>query len=269
MAARTKVENADGKGMGWITFEDGIAYSRNVIAAKVARQLGDSTRAVVGDPVRRVAAPGLRLADRRRHRRRGVRPAARPGHRAVERDRPGQRLVRAGRGGHADPARGGVCRAAQRRDHGPAPRGQVHRRDRPADRDQGPGRRAGGQRRPCARWPTTSSTKSRSTATGRSCPATTSAARPARPRSGTPRRVAGSTTCSTTRSPATSPARRGSRTSSSSCASRRAPRPSPGAGTSRCRSCPSSCSGASRPTPSPPPTCSRIGRSRAFGERDR
>jgi stage V sporulation protein D (sporulation-specific penicillin-binding protein) len=41
---RTKVENADGKGMGWLTFEDGIAYSRNVIAAKVARDLGESTR---------------------------------------------------------------------------------------------------------------------------------------------------------------------------------------------------------------------------------
>jgi stage V sporulation protein D (sporulation-specific penicillin-binding protein) len=41
---RTRVENADGKGMGWITFEDGIAYSRNVIAAKVARDLGESTR---------------------------------------------------------------------------------------------------------------------------------------------------------------------------------------------------------------------------------
>ena len=41
---RTKVENADGRGMGWITFEDGIAYSRNVIAAKVARDLGGSTR---------------------------------------------------------------------------------------------------------------------------------------------------------------------------------------------------------------------------------
>ncbi len=38
---RTKVDNADRKGMGWITFEDGIAYSRNVIAAKVALSLGD------------------------------------------------------------------------------------------------------------------------------------------------------------------------------------------------------------------------------------
>ena len=42
---RTKIDNADRKGMGTITFEDGIAYSRNVIAAKVARQLGEDTRA--------------------------------------------------------------------------------------------------------------------------------------------------------------------------------------------------------------------------------
>ena len=41
---RSKIDNADRKGMGWITFEDGIAYSRNVIAAKVALQLGDTTR---------------------------------------------------------------------------------------------------------------------------------------------------------------------------------------------------------------------------------
>ena len=37
---RTKIDNADRKGMGWITFEDGIAYSRNVVAAKVALGLG-------------------------------------------------------------------------------------------------------------------------------------------------------------------------------------------------------------------------------------
>jgi cell division protein FtsI/penicillin-binding protein 2 len=40
---RTKIDNADHKGMGWITFEDGIAYSRNVVAAKVALQLAGST----------------------------------------------------------------------------------------------------------------------------------------------------------------------------------------------------------------------------------
>ena len=37
-----KIDNADRKGMGWITFEDGIAYSRNVVAAKVALGLDDS-----------------------------------------------------------------------------------------------------------------------------------------------------------------------------------------------------------------------------------
>jgi cell division protein FtsI/penicillin-binding protein 2 len=41
---RTKIDDADRKGMGWMTFEDGIAYSRNVVAAKVALGLGDSTR---------------------------------------------------------------------------------------------------------------------------------------------------------------------------------------------------------------------------------
>lgn len=41
---RTKIDNADRKGMGWMTFEDAIAYSRNVVAAKVAMRLGSDTR---------------------------------------------------------------------------------------------------------------------------------------------------------------------------------------------------------------------------------
>ena len=41
---RTKIDDADRKGMGWMTFEDGVAYSRNVVAAKVALGLGESTR---------------------------------------------------------------------------------------------------------------------------------------------------------------------------------------------------------------------------------
>jgi cell division protein FtsI/penicillin-binding protein 2 len=41
---RTHVDNADRKGMGTISFEDAIAYSRNVVAAKTALALGDSTR---------------------------------------------------------------------------------------------------------------------------------------------------------------------------------------------------------------------------------
>ena len=42
---RTKIDNADRKSMGTLTFEDGIAYSRNVIAAKVALGLADTTDA--------------------------------------------------------------------------------------------------------------------------------------------------------------------------------------------------------------------------------
>lgn len=41
---RTKVSNADKKGMGEIPFEDVIAYSRNVGAARVARLLGSTVR---------------------------------------------------------------------------------------------------------------------------------------------------------------------------------------------------------------------------------
>ena len=40
---RTHVDDADRKGMGWMSFEDAIAYSRNVVAAKVALQLGETT----------------------------------------------------------------------------------------------------------------------------------------------------------------------------------------------------------------------------------
>jgi cell division protein FtsI/penicillin-binding protein 2 len=41
---RTKIDNADRKGKGMMTFEDGMAWSRNVIAAKVALGLGKTTR---------------------------------------------------------------------------------------------------------------------------------------------------------------------------------------------------------------------------------
>ena len=41
---RTKIDDADRKGMGWMTFEDGVAYSRNVVAAKVALGLGKTTK---------------------------------------------------------------------------------------------------------------------------------------------------------------------------------------------------------------------------------
>src|SRR6478672_3420935 len=41
---KTKIDDADRKGMGMMSFEDGVAYSRNVIAAKVALGLGKTTR---------------------------------------------------------------------------------------------------------------------------------------------------------------------------------------------------------------------------------
>ena len=37
------VDDADRKGKGWMTFEDAVAYSRNVVAAKVALDLGKTT----------------------------------------------------------------------------------------------------------------------------------------------------------------------------------------------------------------------------------
>jgi cell division protein FtsI/penicillin-binding protein 2 len=40
---RTKIDNANRQGRGWMTFEDAIAWSRNVVAAKVALELGRST----------------------------------------------------------------------------------------------------------------------------------------------------------------------------------------------------------------------------------
>lgn len=41
---RTKIDNADRRGKGWMTFEDAIAWSRNVVAAKLALGLGATTR---------------------------------------------------------------------------------------------------------------------------------------------------------------------------------------------------------------------------------
>jgi cell division protein FtsI/penicillin-binding protein 2 len=40
---QAKIDDADRRGKGWMTFEDGIAYSRNVVAAKVALGLARTT----------------------------------------------------------------------------------------------------------------------------------------------------------------------------------------------------------------------------------
>jgi cell division protein FtsI/penicillin-binding protein 2 len=42
---RDKIDDADRKGKGWMTFADGVAFSRNVVAAKVALGLAKTTRA--------------------------------------------------------------------------------------------------------------------------------------------------------------------------------------------------------------------------------
>ena len=49
---RTKVDNANRQGMGWLTFEDAIAWSRNVVAAKVALRLGRNTKKAATTPRR-------------------------------------------------------------------------------------------------------------------------------------------------------------------------------------------------------------------------
>src|SRR4029079_165023 len=43
LPGHTHIDDADHKARGWMTFEDGVAYSRNVVAAKVALELGKST----------------------------------------------------------------------------------------------------------------------------------------------------------------------------------------------------------------------------------
>ena len=237
---KTKIDDADRKGMGWMTFEDGVAYSRNVVAAKVALGLGKSTRessSILYDMWMRLGygePTGIDLAGEV-----GgiVRDPALTKWREIDLANGafGQGVAvtpiqlataYAGlmNGGTLDPAARGQGHRRQRRPARAAPRGD-HRPDDLADAHQDDAARH--------------HARSRSTATGRSCRATTSAARPGPPRSGTRPRTAGagrgSATCSTTRSSATSLARRASPTSSSRSGSRRGRRPSRGSATSRCR----------------------------------
>ena len=53
---RARVDDADRKAMGMMTFEDAIAYSRNVVAAKVALRLGKTTEGLERPAVRRRGA---------------------------------------------------------------------------------------------------------------------------------------------------------------------------------------------------------------------
>ena len=89
---RTHIDDADHQAMGWMTFEDAIAYSRNVVAAKVALGLGRPRRR----PRRRSSTRhGLRLGFGKPT---GIDLAGevgghrpRPGDHAVAPDRPRQR----------------------------------------------------------------------------------------------------------------------------------------------------------------------------------
>ena len=249
----------------WMTFEDAVAYSRNVVAAKVALGARRLDPRIVVDPLRHVDPARVRRADRDRPGRGGRRHRPRSGPDQVARDRPGQRGVRPGRRGHPDPAGDRVCRADERRNARPAARRQGDRRQRrrrsrraardhrpddlaDADQDDAPRHHRGPVLpRPHARPRLRRRRQDRD-----------------RPDLGLERgrraRAPGSATCSTTRSSATSAARRASPTSSSRSGSRRARRPSRASATSRCRSCRSSSSGGSRPTRSRRPTCWPTGR---------
>ena len=113
---QTHIDDADHKAMGWMTFEDAIAYSRNVVAAKVALGLGKTTKRVVGDPPLDVGA--VRASGRRPGSTSPARSAASSAtrrSRPVAPDRPRERLVRPGRRGHADPARDGLRGDGERR----------------------------------------------------------------------------------------------------------------------------------------------------------
>ena len=103
-AARRRSTTRTARAWAWMTFKDAIAYSRNVVAAKVALSLGrhdSGVRSVLTD----VEPAGLRRDDRHRRRQRGRRPRAGPGHDAVAPDRPRERRVRPGRRGDSDAAR--------------------------------------------------------------------------------------------------------------------------------------------------------------------
>ena len=171
---QSKIDNADRKGMGWITFEDGIAYSRNVVAAKVA--LGARAtrpRESSALPVRRRGArSGFGPADRHRPRRRG-----RPASCATRRSTPWSEIDLAngafGQGVAVTPIQLATAYAAMLNGGTlvqPHVVKSVGTTSRTGDR-AGHGRRAGRvSDQLVGRWPTTSSTRSRSTATGRRVP---------------------------------------------------------------------------------------------------
>ena len=95
---RTHVDDADRRGRGWMTFEDAIAYSRNVVAAKVALQLGEDTR----ESSTILHRPGPRWASGRRPA--STSRARSPGWSTTRRSPPGSRSTSpTARSGRASP----------------------------------------------------------------------------------------------------------------------------------------------------------------------
>ena len=158
------------RAMGWMTFEDAIAYSRNVVAAKVALGLGQDDRrhrrgscTTRGRSSASASRPGSTWPARSR----GLvnDPAITP----WRADRPRQRRVRPGRRGHADPARAGLRGDGQRRRRSSSrtsSRRSATGRPSPTGKGRVIDRRA--QPRSCRHDGATSSTRSPSTTTGRS-----------------------------------------------------------------------------------------------------
>ena len=210
---QTKIDDADRKGDGL----DDVRGRRRLLAQRRRRQ--GRPRARQDDRASRPRSSttcGCGSATARRPA--STSPARSAASSATRRSRPWRQIdlangvVRPGRGGHPDPARDGLRGADERRALRPAarrPGGRRPRRHRSPQAaeviDAGPVDDAGRDDAPRHHR------GARSTATGRSSRATTSAARPAPPRSGTRRPTTaaapGSTTCSTTRSSATSAGR--------------------------------------------------------------
>ena len=94
---QAKVSDANLRGMGPMPFEDIVAYSRNVGAARVAIGLSTSTKKASAILHGTWLSLGFGAADGHRRRRRGARPRARPDDHAVAPGRPRQRVVRSGR----------------------------------------------------------------------------------------------------------------------------------------------------------------------------
>ena len=102
--------------MGLMSLEDAIAWSRNVVAAKVALNLAPDAPGRVDGAPRGLDAVRVREPNRHRPRRRGRRARPRPGHDDVAGDRPRERSLRAGGRRDPAPARGRVRGDDERRD---------------------------------------------------------------------------------------------------------------------------------------------------------